>query len=147
MAAITTIDLVLHTANVTGAGTDADVYLGLAGREFYVDSSLNDFEQGQNITYTFGVNPNVLNAGDNDPTQPLQLDTADLDRFPNRYIRMDPRGDGSGPNWVIEEVTVTVTSGQLSLRKFSRLGGNDTLKLGRKAGKFLYLNDDGGIVT
>ena len=77
----------------------------------------------------------------------MQLDTADLDRFPNRYIRMDPRGDGSGPNWVIEEVTVTVNSGQLSLRKFSRLGGNDTLKLGRKAGKFLYLNDDGGIVT
>ena len=63
MAAITTIDLVVHTANVTGAGTDADVYLGLAGREFYVDSSLNDFEQGQNITYTFGANPNVLNAG------------------------------------------------------------------------------------
>ena len=145
MAAITTIDLVVHTANVAGAGTDADVYLGLAGREFYVDSSLNDFEQGQNITYTFGANPNVLNAGDNDPTQPLQLDTADLDRFPNRYIRMEPRGDFA--DWVIEEVTVTVNSGQLSLRKFSRLGGNDTLKLGRKAGKFLYLNDDGGIVT
>jgi hypothetical protein len=60
---------------------------------------------------------------------------------------MEPGNDETGPDWMIEEVTVTVNSGQLSLRKFSRLGGNEKLKLGRKAGKFLYLNDDGGIVT
>ena len=76
--------------NGSSSGEPVDVYLGFEGREFDVDASLNDFEQGQDIAYTFRVNPNVLNTGDNNPTQPLQLDTADLDRFPHRYTRIDP---------------------------------------------------------
>jgi hypothetical protein len=78
----------------------------------------------------------VLNAGDNDPRTPVQIDTNDLDRFP-RYLRMEP--EGTNPDWLLEEVSVTVNPGQASQRTFTKLGGSARAKLGDKAGKVLYL--------
>ena len=63
MAAITRIDVRIRTANQPGAGTDGDVWAAVGGREFYLDSSANDFEQGDSRTYTLGQGANVLNAG------------------------------------------------------------------------------------
>lgn len=44
-----TIFVRLKTADVLLAGTDGDVYIGLGGREFQIDSKdedINDFEKG-----------------------------------------------------------------------------------------------------
>jgi hypothetical protein len=93
---LTQIRARIKTANVAGAGTNAKVFLGIAGREFRLDrEGPPDFEQGQDVTYIFGVvNPdfdqgcpeptgpgcaidnntmqtsNIANADDNDPRIP-----------------------------------------------------------------------------
>src|SRR3954469_4107763 len=85
MANITTIQFALQTADVAGAGTDGDVYLGFCGREFSVDTSADDFERDSSRTYPFGEGANVQHAGQNDPRLP-QLRTENIDRFPV-YVR------------------------------------------------------------
>ena len=132
MAAITRIDFRIQTANQPGAGTDGDVWGAVAGREFYLDSSANDFEQGDNRTYTCGDGSNVLNAADNDPRHP-QLDTADVDRFPT-YVRFEPGG-----NWVLEEAEVTVNPGPQQIKRRALAGGAQKLVLGPKASKIVFL--------
>ena len=54
MPQITSIHLTLITGNASGAGTDGDVYLGICGREFFVDTTANDFERGASREYIFG---------------------------------------------------------------------------------------------
>src|SRR2546425_7978291 len=104
MAAITQIKVRIVTGNRPGAGTDGEVYVAVCGREFDVDSAANDFERASDRTYTFGVGADVLNPADNDPRTPFQLDTADVGRFP-RWVRFEP--GGLGPDWDLEQVTVT----------------------------------------
>lgn len=57
MAPIETLRFNLQTANASGAGTDGDIYLGICGREFKVDSTEDDFEQESSRTYRFGGRP------------------------------------------------------------------------------------------
>ncbi|MFD7992623.1 hypothetical protein [Streptomyces mexicanus] len=140
MAAINKIEAYLYTANVESAGTDGWVYLGIAGREFSLDSSNNDFEQGQTFTYVLGEGANVLEPDYNDPRKP-QLDTDDLDRYP-AYIRFEP--EGKYPAWCLERVIVTVNPGSRTPHRFDnpRLVGsadNQRIWLDQKYGKVLYL--------
>ena len=44
MADINRIDVLIATASGSGSGTDGNVYIGVAGREFYIDSAQDDFE-------------------------------------------------------------------------------------------------------
>lgn len=104
MANINTIELSIQTANVDGAGTDGDIYLGFGGREFYVDSSANDFERGSSRTYRFGAGANVLHAGENDPRHP-QLRSESADRFPV-YIRFQPTNRTD--NWKLLRAEVSM---------------------------------------
>jgi hypothetical protein len=134
MSAITRIDVRLVTGNRSGAGTDGEVYVGICGREFYLDSAVDDFEQGSDRTYTLGVGANINYAGYNDPRSP-QLDTVDLDKFP-KYIRLEPTGSNS--EWNLEEVTVTVNPGTGQV-VYRALAGGLNLWLGQKYGKFCYL--------
>jgi hypothetical protein len=134
MTAIKRIDVRLVTASGAGGGTDGDVFIGVDGREFYIDSAQNDFEQGADDTYTLGEGANVLNAPQNDPRNP-QLDTNDLSKFPV-YLRFEPLG--SAPDWHLERVDVTVNPGTSEI-KFSALSGGPDLWLGQKMGKFCYL--------
>ena len=90
MPAITRMDVRIVTGNRAGAGTDGEVYAGICGREFYLDSAVDDFEQGSDRTYTLGLGANINYAGYNHPRSP-QLDTVDLDDFP-KYIRFEPTG-------------------------------------------------------
>jgi hypothetical protein len=130
MAAITRIDVQLKTGNRSGAGTDGDVYIRICGREFYVDSAINDFEQGADRTYTLGTGANVNFPSDNDPHSPYQLHTENLDRFPVN-LRFNPvdRND----NWNLESVTVTVNPGPGQVQ-YQALGGSDNLVLGIHSG-------------
>jgi len=51
MAAIDAIDVRVATSSGAGGGTDGDVYIGVAGREFYIDRfGQDDFEQGSDVT-------------------------------------------------------------------------------------------------
>ena len=86
MVLVNTIYLKLNTRPVENAGTDGRVYLGIGGREFYVDSEYedyDDFEAGSTRTYIFGEvpSPTYLDGEwaparypeDNDPRQPWNL--------------------------------------------------------------------------
>jgi hypothetical protein len=136
MTAITRIDLRLVTGNRSNAGTDDNVYLGICGREFYVDSSSNDFEQGSDRIYTFGVGSNVTHAEENDPRTPFALQTENLGRFPV-YIRHEPVALGEN-SWNVERVTVTVNPGTAQVQ-FDALAGANNLWLGVFSGRYCYL--------
>ena len=66
MVAIRTIDLRISTSPEDTAGTDGDVYLGVAGREFRIETvnppneDLDDFQPGQEWTYILGEWPPVV---------------------------------------------------------------------------------------
>ncbi|HEY7226694.1 MAG TPA: hypothetical protein VH481_01050 [Nitrososphaeraceae archaeon] len=60
MPRVTTIFVRLTTRNAEGAGTDGNVFLGIGGIEIAIDSSKNDFEQGDDRTYIIGTFPTVL---------------------------------------------------------------------------------------
>ena len=130
MAAITRIDVRLITGNRSGAGTDGDIYIRIGGREFYLDSAIDDFEQGSDRTYTFGVGANVNFAATNDPRSPYQLLTERLDRFPVN-LRFAPQNRDD--NWNLESVTVTVNPGPGQVQ-YQALGGSDNLWLGIHSG-------------
>jgi hypothetical protein len=134
---ITRIELRLFTANRNGAGTDGNVFVGVAGREFFVDSAatgLNDFERGSDYTYRFGDRANVMRPDQNDPRSPWQLRAVEWQNAPT-YIRFEP-----GSDWDIERADITITfSGRMPIFD-SLLSGNAHLWLGTKRGKFLWFH-------
>jgi hypothetical protein len=89
MATVTRIFCQILTANVARAGTDGAVYLGIGGREFRLDTNLDDFERGSGFEFILGDGGNINYAADNDPRRGYVVDTADLDHFPV-YIRFQP---------------------------------------------------------
>jgi len=133
MATVQTIRLRRRTGNVIDAGTDGDVFLGLGGREFFVDSSDNDFERGADKVYVFGQGANVLRPDQNDPRTPLPIDSNELTRFPI-YLRL---AAGVGQDWNIGLVELTVLWPGASAT-FSRLEGNANIWLGYKRGLYLH---------
>jgi hypothetical protein len=62
MSAIQTFSVRLVTSRHPDAGTDGDVYVGVCGREFYIDSAavVDDFERGSDRTYNL-VRDGMLN--------------------------------------------------------------------------------------
>jgi hypothetical protein len=102
MAQINSIQLHIQTGNLSGAGTDGDVYLGLGGREFSVDTTSNDFERGAARVYILGDGANIQNAAVNDPRNP-QLFTERVANFPV-YIRFQPQSRSD--NWQLQRADV-----------------------------------------
>jgi hypothetical protein len=145
MPAITRIQFRLVTGNRADAGTDGDVFLGICGREFNVDSrgDVNDFERNSDRTYIFGEGANVLRPEENDPRSPWQLDLANIYRLP-LWIRFEP---GPGGDWNLERVDLTVDAvtpgGDLTSVSIQTLenrpGANPHLWLGERRGKFLFI--------
>ena len=131
MATIRSIDVTIHTGDVDNAGTDGDVYLGICGREFFLDSGANDFERGSRRLYRFGEGANIQNSGVNDPRNP-PLDSDDLRMFPV-YIRFEPQG--SSPDWNLTFVNVEVAGTGFGI--ILRPG----LWLGRTSGKICHLRE------
>ena len=123
----------MGTANLSFAGTASRVYLHIAGREFRLDTSANDFTPGSDRVYVLGQNSNVLNGSQNDPRTPMVLNTVDIEKFPT-YVRLE--GDDG---WDIEHVIVTVNPGLTSQVTRSALVGAQHLLLDDTSGKVLYL--------
>ncbi|MCU1537559.1 MAG: sle [Humibacillus sp.] len=103
MTNIECIRVNIETRRVSGGGTDGDVYLGFAGREFSLDTSADDFESGSAREYVLGVDATVKHADTNDPQVP-QLGTDHVESFPV-YIRFAPTGRED--NWALQRATVT----------------------------------------
>ncbi|MEU6394410.1 hypothetical protein [Streptomyces sp. NPDC046939] len=140
MPDITKLSVQLYTATDSEAGTDGFVYLGIAGREFHVDASRDDFEPGDNYTYVFGDGTNVLDPDRNDPRLP-RLDTDDLDRYPV-YLRF--AGKDNDDDWCVERVTVTVNPGGPGSSTYDnpRLAGSGVdrkIWLGKRCGETVRL--------
>jgi len=104
MANISKLSINIQTASASGASTDGDVYIGLCGREFYLDTSANDFQSGSSRTYILGQGANVREAANNDPRSP-QIREEDIDRFPV-YVRFV--GENRGDNWRLGGASITI---------------------------------------
>jgi hypothetical protein len=142
MANVQSIISYIFTSKVSDSGTDGDVYLGIGGREFYLDTPNDDYETGSGVNATVGVNSTVSNAADNDPRTPLQLRTQDLGNTPV-YLRLR-----SSDHWKVSFAAVFVYAGpdaasmQLADRYYTPVpftGDNGGIWLGPRAGEWLYL--------
>ena len=102
MPQINSIHLHIQTGNLSGAGTDGDVYLGLCGREFFIDTTRDDFERDSAREYILGDGANINNAAVNDPRKQL-LFTENVGNFPV-YIRFQPRSRTD--NWQLQRADV-----------------------------------------
>jgi hypothetical protein len=117
------------------------VYLGLGGREFYVDSPAEDFERGKAKTYIFGQGANVNHPANNNPNGPFRIDHSTVTKYPT-YIRFE---QGDGGEWLLERATVTVhfhvpgSNPQTAEIGDALEGGGSQLWLGSQSGKILYL--------
>ncbi|MFI1259227.1 hypothetical protein ACH4U6_36700 [Streptomyces netropsis] len=137
MAPVTRIEARIDTADVSGAGTDGFVYVGLIGREFHLNTSADDFERASARTYVLGAGANVYYPAQNDPRRP-QLDTNDLTEFPV-YVRLERAGNHH--EWALDRVVVTVNPGQPSEARFDfpAIAGAASVWLGNRFGKIVYL--------
>jgi len=141
MPLITRIELQLQTGEQSGAGTDGDVYLGLCGREFYIDSSKDDFEKGASRTYIFGdknSDRNVEYPDFNDPTTHY-LRTENLDKFPV-YIRFHPLGmNPRADRWQLQRADVYLNGADIYEWSTASIIGGPGIWLGTHAGLVVHL--------
>jgi hypothetical protein len=146
MALISGLLCEVSTSDISGAGTDGTIYLGIAGREFHIDSRRDDYERGSVRDYVLGEPPigdpggfpdqvRVNNPERNDPRLGFPLDTDDLARAPV-YLRFEPEGDDD--NWNVNFAAALVytnhfVSAYMPPQRF------ENLWLGHSTGKILYL--------
>lgn len=145
MADIQKIRVNIQTATDSGAGTDGDVYVGFAGREWHVDTSADDFEAGSSRTYVLGAGSNVLNAAVNDPRDP-SVSFPLLESFP-AYIRFNPRSRDD--NWKLQRAVVTLEDQLFPMWDSSEnIPQTQGIWLGIRSGLTVYLhNHDDIIIT
>lgn len=143
MADIQRIDLTLATGTGSGTSTNGDVYLGIGGREFSLDTTGEDFdpkpENGKPVLkYTFGSGANVRFPEFNDPRDP-QLKSENISDQPV-YIRFAPQGRDDNWNllyaWVTLNGNAFPTWGSSTVDQLSDGRG---IWLGTHAGLMLYL--------
>jgi hypothetical protein len=138
MANITQIQLRLVTASTFGdpVGPGGDIFLGLAGREFYVSDGRPSSERGDDHSFLFGEGASVLDPEFNDPRNP-QLDTLNVYKFPT-YIRFEPHSQND--NWLLSLVEVTVRSPEAD-EICIEIGpvGSGPFWLGQRRGKTVHL--------
>jgi hypothetical protein len=146
---VTTVLARIVTHDINNAGTDAHVYLGIGGREFYIDSDdefstdYDDFERGDDRTYSLGEREfadthAVLKPKENDPRSPYALDFALLDKFPV-YIRTEPNVNDNAPDWALKSVVVQAY-GPTEFRSYwAPQNEDDYFGLGQYIGEAVYL--------
>ena len=145
MAQVTGIVCSIFTQGVENADTEGSVFLGLGGREFRLDSKLDDFERGMHTIYILGLaptEPNLLpgqvrvnNPNGNDPAQDFLVDTDSLDALP-KYIRQE--GDD---HWNVCLASAKVYSNGQFIVSYSTPDGFFRFWLGPKYGRVLHLTN------
>lgn len=148
----------LHIRIITGlVGTDGHPYLGIDGREFYVDSEDHEgFKPRSDHIYIAGQLPSpmptnaseIRNPGHNDPRIQYPLDTDDLDKY-HVYLRFEPRDvNDSDDIWSLQYVSVQVFSQRdprpVATYEALEPASDDLIYLrmgGRHFGKYVYLHE------
>ena len=113
------------TGDLEGAGTTGEVYLGLAGMEFKMNSTASgDYEAGSDRTYVLGEHAGVHQTS----AEEARFDFAFADRNDPRittmeraarhpvYVRMHPMGEGH--DWLPRVVGVAVEGDDDSHQKY-----------------------------
>jgi hypothetical protein len=135
-------------------GTDGHVYVGIDGREFYIDSGepdedYNDFERGDDRTYICGEMPplqppnstQIKTPSFHHPRKLYPLDTDNLDKSPV-YLRFEP--DHDQDTWRLNYVSVQVNpTPDRPFAMYEALDADDDkiqLALGKHFGKYVYLH-------
>ncbi|MEP6634955.1 MAG: hypothetical protein ABJA62_12190 [Luteimonas sp.] len=142
MAKVERIWVRFQTGDKQNAGTDGDIYLGIGGREFMVDSSNDDFERGADQYYDIGQPATIQNRAINDPRAP-QITTEDISAFPV-YVRFAPKSRSD--QWNLDIVWVGVNDPDSNRLDFYRnITISDGVReegfwLGVHSGLVLYLH-------
>jgi hypothetical protein len=129
---INKIKIQITTGDVKNADTDGNVYLGICGREFYTDSSDDDFERGATRDYIFGVDSNIRNPAINDPRKPA-IYLEDVDLFPV-YIRFD----GGGDSWLLWRAFLFINDAPFQNYE-TRVDNEGGLWMGKSSTQIFYL--------
>ena len=141
MVTIQKIVFRIRTADIEDAGTDGEVYVGFCGREFHIGTSYEDFERGEERSYSTGTSAeagevNVSNPALNNPGALPPLDSEDIGIYPV-YVRFEPVGRDD--HWSLQYISV-IAAGV----KYEALEPEDDTTiyttLGYKSGKCLYLH-------
>ena len=141
MVTIQKIVFKIRTADIEDAGTDGEVYVGFCGREFHIGTSYEDFERGEERSYSTGTSAeagevNVSNPALNNPGALPPLDSEDIGIYPV-YVRFEPVGRDD--HWSLQYISV-IAAGV----KYEALEPEDDTTiyttLGYKSGKCLYLH-------
>jgi hypothetical protein len=121
---------------IANAGTDGNVYLGLGGREFYLDRPLPDFDAGADELFVLGTSANVVNPSGSDPRS---LTFNQAHGYPV-YLRLSEIIDD---DWTVDYVEVHIfsnnTPASFSWSALGSLNDNQRLRLGRTSGSLIYL--------
>jgi hypothetical protein len=127
----------ITTTFSAGASTRAPVFLGLGGREFRLDiAQHDDFEEGDDITYVFGDESNVLSPERNDPRVGLPMSLEDAATHPV-YLRLEPQKKKD--DWELANVRVRVVARGGNAEYAALQGSGDRLWLGSQSGTILHL--------
>ncbi|MFC8538159.1 hypothetical protein ACFUJY_30190 [Streptomyces sp. NPDC057249] len=141
MTAISEILAHIVTADIDHASTGSWIYLGVAGREFSLDTHGVDFSRGADANFRLGEDSNVKYPEYNDPRRP-PLSTEDVHHFPV-YLRVESAGDRAA--WCLEWASVTVDPGTGHRRRYTHpalSGTGHRIWLDTGYGKTLYLRPE-----
>lgn len=132
MARINRIDVFVETGDITFAGTNGRVYVGVGGREFALDAIGNDFLRFTSFTYVIGDGDNLKPQIGNNLIQ--VVDTEDAILLPC-YIRFVPKRNVD--KWELDTARVTLNPGPSQVT-FS-YPFTSSVVLGVDTGKIVYL--------
>jgi PLAT/LH2 domain-containing protein len=136
MAQIESIQVNINTGDESGAGTDGSIYVGLAGREFHLDTSADDFERGSSHKYVLGVGSDVVNPAVNDPRKQF-MQVEDVDAFPI-YVRFEPNNDGD--NWNLARADVSFNDNLFPRWETTTfVSSTEGIWLGQRSGTVVHL--------
>jgi hypothetical protein len=144
MVNVKTIFVRFKTRDEKYAGTDGNVYVGIGGREFRIDSDRDDFERGDDRTYILGEdpitlpeNPENISGFATDPESPYILKTENLILFPV-YVRLESAETWQSA-WHLDYVEIRVNPDTDNITYSALDADNEWLFLGGGFGRTLYL--------
>ena len=132
---VTQIRVRVVTSDINFAGTDDEIFLGLGGREFNLDTSGDDFERGADETFILGEGSNNEAASGNDPRQRVLISLGDVNDYPI-YIRKQETTELRS-EWKIDYVEVAVNEGE---------GGSAALMLSKSVRGLVFSSNCGFVL-
>lgn len=87
MSNVETIFMRFKTADIIDAGTDLEVYVGIGGREFYIESQrdFDDFERGDDRTYIIDNEPKKKDQDNDSNDEDKELPDEDKEDCDDSY--------------------------------------------------------------